>query len=429
MYQKIFIALLFLTVLTLPFHELLNSYSIILLSISWLSLVIFQRAKLVSPFNTISLSLIGFYLLHVIGLIYTPSQKLPEANFNLEVKMTFVIFPLILSSASNLISKYFRKLLTTFAISCIIASFICVSNAVYKNYLLNQLKSFHTFYFTNHEFVNIINQHASYFALYICFSIYIITYDFLKSKNKSTLTTKTIRLSSIFFLLLILTFAGSRMMLIGFIVCSFAGIFWYFYAIGRLLRGIIVGVLITSITVAVFFSNPGNITRLKKIINYKGLYNDKGQYAHSGFQLRLNIWDCASELAQKKIFWGYGTGEAQTELTQCYRDKDYAALYYWVNIKKGPEFNAHNEFLQTTLTLGLLGLLTLIGILILFTYKVIVSRNYMGLSFIILFFFIMITEAVFKTQKGVVFFNLFAMITLTHSASYSAINYPNKKQN
>lgn len=72
-----------------------------------------------------------YYCLHVAGLIYT--TNLSYGLYDLEFKLSLLIFPCIFISSNYLYKKHFKYLLYSFVGGTLIASVICLVNAVFNS--------------------------------------------------------------------------------------------------------------------------------------------------------------------------------------------------------------------------------------------------------------------------------------------------------
>ena len=115
---------------------------------------------------------------------------------------------------------------------------------------------------------------------------------------------------------------------------------------------------------------------------------------------RVEIWNISSELIAEKPFLGHGTSNEQEVLVSAYEQEGFNNF-----VEK--KLNAHNQFLQTGIAVGFLGMLVLILMLLIplyFSYK---HNYYLYASFILLIGFNFMTEAMLERQAGVVFYALF----------------------
>ena len=127
-------------------------------------------------------------------------------------------------------------------------------------------------------------------------------------------------------------------------------------------------------------------------------------------QIRKIAWEAAITKIKEKPLIGHGSGDVKDQLMSYYKENGYTGAYE-------KKMNAHNQFLQTTIGIGIVGLtslLSLFGLLIYYARK----NNDIVLGFFTLIFVLAsLTESVFEVQAGVVFFNFMVMILLMRKRS------------
>src|SRR6187402_46683 len=95
-HQNLFLFLSVAFLVTMPLSVKISSILIGLMTLNWI--VEWNWKEKLSEFkkHRLGFLLLGLYLLHVIGLFYT--DNMVTGRFELEKKITFVLFPLILLS-------------------------------------------------------------------------------------------------------------------------------------------------------------------------------------------------------------------------------------------------------------------------------------------------------------------------------------------
>ena len=133
----------------------------------------------------------------------------------------------------------------------------------------------------------------------------------------------------------------------------FIYIIYIFAKKGQLKKSLLILIPICIVFLLFIFFIPINRERFKEAINYKGRYSvDK---IWGGRALRELNWDCSKKIINNNPLFGVGTGDVQDELQKCYTENNYYQLTYWENTK----YNAHNQFLETTIGQGIIGLFLL----------------------------------------------------------------------
>ena len=104
---------------------------------------------------------------------------------------------------------------------------------------------------------------------------------------------------------------------------------------------------------------------------------------------------------------GSGIGDVKEELQQSYKNHAFEFAWHY------NEFNAHNLFIQTIISIGVLGLFSILFIFIILMKAAIKNLDLILFSFISLFFFLSLMESTLNVQKGVMFFALFSSVFIS----------------
>jgi O-antigen ligase len=140
------------------------------------------------------------------------------------------------------------------------------------------------------------------------------------------------------------------------------------------------------------------------------LLNDYQGYHFTGGNIRLAIWKICIEAVNAEKAWviGVGPGDTQTILTQSYIEKH---IYSGNEIHEGfLHYNAHNQFFQYYVSLGIIGLGFFIVILGVVIVTIFTKANMMAGCISIIFLSFCFTESVMERQKGIVFFTFFSCL-------------------
>lgn len=392
---------------SLPFSIVFNSYLII----AWVvnALVFLPGPKFPSSAlrNRVLPLYVGFYLLHIIGLLWT--QNTETGLKDLETKLSLLAFPLGIGAWLRLKESDRDKVLWVFVGACTLGSLLCYGNAFYRFSLTGETK-----YFFYHELGGFIDMHAVYYSMYCCFSVLIVLRSVLSRHYDHLIDWRLIGL-----ILLALYIVGFVLMLsgrgqivaLGAII--FTGIIWVFYQRKKLWQGILLTLAAAGLLLAGILFNPVNKNRFQEAINYNNEYGIEKSWG--GRALRLLKWDCALTILKSEWLGGVGTGDVQDQLQACYQEKNYVPL-----LLNNARYNAHNQFFQTWLGLGVLGLAFFVAILAQGFYLSFIRKDYLYTAFLVLFLAICLTESTLAVQKGIVFFCFFNSLFLFKSNKEAA---------
>ena len=130
------------------------------------------------------------------------------------------------------------------------------------------------------------------------------------------------------------------------------------------------------------------------------------QADRSDSENRIVIWKnayCAINNSPSKMF-GAGLSNSQVLLNECYKKNNFFGLE--------SEYNTHNQFLQTWLETGYLGLLILLILLFYLAYHAIQKSNFLLLLTLLTFILFFSTESVLERQLGITVFLSFILLIL-----------------
>ncbi len=351
------------------------------------------------PFvNLPVLALIIFFLLHVVGLLY--SENIKQGLFDLEKKISLIAIPLLASPMFNQFS--FRKIhqlrigigLISLASS---VGFLVFSGVKY--YILNDKDAFY--------FENFIPYNYVYYSFYLSFTILCLIYELWNAKAKLFWRFAALILLPAY-TIGILTIVSSKMGIISFLVGYVVLLIFHIKNYKLVVAGFVSILLISVLLIS------ANMTTLERFANLKEkveiLKKDKYSYDEpfTGLTLRLTFWRLAvKHMAEDEVYvFGTGTGDAQDYLNKIYAIHNLDAGGY-------KDFNPHNQWIQTFLQLGLMGVFLLIVIFILSGIRAIKNNNFILLLFLIITFCFMLSESILEVNKGIVFFSLFFTILVS----------------
>ena len=409
--RKLFLFFSISVVITLPFSVPLNGLSMILLSAVWIVEGDWKNKYKKLLANKIAILFIAFYLLHVIGLTY--SENLDQGFSELEKRVAFVIFPVVLSTTKYLDNRAVRKILGFFTATCFIAAVICLTNALYFHFVQND--SSYLFY---HKLGSAVNfDHAVYFSFYIGVSIFIVI-TFLKHKWEVLSATRrsSYVLLTIFFIVFLVLLSSKMIIPAVLLLC--ASFLWRVIVQKKgILIGLVALFLFLGACGLVIFAVPNIKERFKEILVDKYdqtnplLLDDYEFYHFTGGAIRLAIWKMSVEIVNERKAWllGLGTGDSQDVLTATYIEKHVYPGDKTLGIKGFLHYNAHNQFIQFYLIFGVIGVLLFLCILTL-SFRVAFAHSTLFLLFLTLFTCFSLTESTLYVQKGIVPFLFFTSL-------------------
>jgi O-antigen ligase len=382
--------------LFLPFSIKFTSLSITLFGLGWL-FVVLKSADIKQQFNRNKIPLILFilpFLLTLFGLL--KSQNIDAGLFKVEKQLSLLLFPIFFSlMPSNSIK--IRKLTTTLFVTVISMMYLYIIIHGIINMIGNEgpaitinNDSFHKNtsewnYLTYAQLLSPVGMSAIYASMYLSFAIFILIYKI----KLSPLLIICIILSGLILQLM----TGSKMGIISYVIVSLIVIMRKLkirYALGLLLLIIILFSLFIRLNPVVY----------DRLINWTSINYPNNISGWNSTNIRMALWESSLNIIFEHPIFGVGTGNAQI-----YREIEYNKYSF---VQAHPNtLNSHNQFLESAVEGGILLLLSISVVFGIAVYKSVTKRDPLYLSFILIIIMCSLTESIFNTQKGVVFFSFF----------------------
>lgn len=367
---------LVLVLITLPLPSYsINSQSIIFCVLCWLFFNSFPEKVRNIKSNLFSFFLLSsLFWLSLLGLLYT--QDFTVGFKNVQKMLPFLVFPLVFSSIS--ITKETKlKLLEYFSYGVIIASLFALTKAFYFKF--SNLGDF--FYYE--QFALLLDRHTTYFALFTVIAIgYFLNYFLQRTWQQSIK-----QILAIFFLLGILYLLSVRISIVGLVFCGFIVLIGNSRGMNNLQK--------TAMSIAFLVVILGYFTP-----NFQNRFNSKTPegITISDLDTRTIHWKSVLEIiAENNLIFGAGTGDGHLRLYEKYLKNGFETGYLY-------HYNAHNQFLETTLYQGFIGLGLLMTLFFVLLWKSYLDKNYLEMAIISVFAVFMLTESILVRQSGIVIF-------------------------
>ncbi len=384
--EKIFFILICVIAVLIPVHKTLASPVILLSILLVLISGDYKNKWFRLSGNKRNFIFIGFYLLFLFG--YLISENKQEALVDLRVKLYLLLIPIFWAAAISFTKKEIQKILLCFVISCILFAIFALAVAGYHFFVTGENK----FYYI--DLVSFTFLHPSYIGMFEAFAFIIISIDLIKGWSQFSNKRKWAYLSVLLFLTLFIFLLTAKMAIASLFI--FGNIAFFILAKNNLGRKYALLIILSCniIALTALLSLPYTRERFKLLFTY-----DEVAYANS-VNSRSEIWKASIEVANQALLFGTGSGDAEKELTDAYSRNGF---------EKGvaEAYNTHNQYLQVLVETGIIGLILFIAFFGFCIRAALIDKNYLYLSFHLLFMVNIFTESMLKTQSGVVFFVFF----------------------
>ncbi len=414
--SKIHYVLILCFVFTMPFSfgdVQLNNFIIILLGINWVWYLIISKREGKSRFSGMMVLFISVFLMNLLGMVRTDNWH--QAFFDLEKKVSLLIFPIMLYYSAKPDKTKVNIILIVFVISCLLTALTCLTIATY-HYLLRGDSSFY-FY---HKLSGIAGMHAAYLAMYFCFSLAILANFRFEGLSQLIIRNSVLYYCSLALLIVSVFLLAGRTHIV---LVILGGVGYFAFKINQkfgIWRSMAAATALGVLFIGIVMLFPVNRERFREAFNYGDEFDAGKRWGER--QMRLLIWDCAFKLFMAHPVIGVGTGDTQDELQDCYIENEYTPLTY----SDSTRFNAHNQFLETVIEFGCVGLIIFLTNFYFSIKLAFKERNSLYLIFVVLFILSCITESLLERRSGIVFFAFFnSFLFFTHTDD-SKVNKPTK---
>jgi len=383
-HSKIHFYLAIVVAFTLPLGQL-TALFIGLMLLNWLVEGDFKNKFESVRKSRFSWLFISFYLLHLLGMLYTHNTD--AGLFSLQVKLSLLFFPFILVSRPLDV----EKATMSFIVGCIVSSLIMLSIATYSYFVRHENNFFY-------EGFSVL-VHPGYLSMYLNVAIAMLLISNSKLNN-----IKWIKFILIAFFCGILILLSSKLNLLVLVLIFFSCLLYYMIINKKYIIGLSGLILITLSIVSVLKFVPQISGRIKNAVSALTSVNSDPSAAEST-AVRLLIWKASNDIISESKLIGVGTGDVQDKLTEEYKKRGMTGALE-------NNLNAHNEYYQVFIALGLVGFLLLILNLCLPLWYSYQTKNVIYLAFLLIIIMNFLPESMLEAQAGTMFYGFFNSLLL-----------------
>lgn len=331
---------------------------------------------------------VAFYLVNVLGFLY--SNDYNNTLFKLQVKLSLLVFPIVLVSEGEKTLKEKKMFIYAFISAAVINGLICLGYAIW-NLIVNNVFVFQYIQFS-------IMLHPSYYTMYIDTVFLFVYYLFTSEGMSLSRAEKYFMLFSVFFLLFILVLLQSKMgmmislVLILVLLVRYALRYNYKTAVVLFLLGVVVYIPAGQYIVGA----------RSRVLGARDIIQSKQISAGSieSTQVRYYVWKAALEIIKQHPVIGVGVGNESTYLVKEYLQDGYTGA-------AKEKLNAHNQYLQTAVMSGMVGLIALLCCFLFPFIKTVKEKRFVYGALLVIMAANFLVEAMLERQSGTIFYGLF----------------------
>jgi O-antigen ligase len=333
------------------------------------------------------------FFIYMAGLFWT--KNMHYGIIDLELKVPLFLFPFIFATSRNLIFKGKRvvNLFLAYMAGCFFSTMIFIFNA-FSNFI--QSNSYDEFYYTKLA----IYQHTTYMSMFLSLAIAMALFLLLFRKQMLSRQVQffTIGLIPYYFILVVLLSSKAGIFCMGLIfVASIMAMLLYGK---KKLHAIVAFAFVFAAFAIAQGMFPNSFGRMKVVSKTISSRPETGSDAIESTAERVLIWDAALGIIKRNFFTGVGTGDVKDALF---------AQYELNNFKNGKlmKLNAHNQYLQTFIALGLSGILILLAGFFWPLWFSVKKSYLIYVAFILIVAFNFLFESMLERQAGMMFYAFF----------------------
>jgi O-antigen ligase len=344
-----------------------------------------------------------FYAYYAASILWAENQE--AAGPQLETKLTLFAAPLVLAANHRFLkeaNKY--RLLGLFVLGNVLTMIYLFGNAISRSleaglpYEVVEETGKHVSFFTYTMLAEPL-MHVGYLSTYVGVAILICIYMLYSTK-----TGLFLWVTALLFLFVSLFMLQGRINILA--LFAVLGLALLVYAVkNRAYKWFALPVLGLALLMLFLIFGPKTFTqRFTQLPDFSYDISAPAEEFNSA-TYRLAEWAGAFHVIKQNPIIGTGVGDNRTALQRAYQE-----IGFNVGIERN--YNAHNQYLETTIASGIIGLLLFLMLLI--GYAQLANKNKDWLMILAMLFFAlcMLTESMFERAWAVVFFAVFFPVML-----------------
>lgn len=473
-FQKAEFGIMLALAFAIPFHWYAAQTGEVVLAVCAVLKFVFDQKYKVNPRQLrFSWAYIIFgltWLVYLVGMLYTEEKSVGWAQVS--KKLGFLVFALVflISDMSYLTKERVRAIFYSLVTACLV---FFAMNLIWSAFdiMLDEREEYRWFF--NNGLMRLYYVHHTYMSMYALLALTFCFVDFFEQNNPRV---KKFEMGAVIVLLLFIVLLDARAGILSLALEIVILWFWMTFAKKKIKIGLIAGLLVALISLPYVFTRMDTtLDKFKnkdnpdiRMVYIKGCSNviennlwfgvgtgDRSVETMASFEnyrdrllSQVKPYDgvkpydyelCKDELINELFLstrqgqWNVPDGVffdfIKQQSAEYYCDAQsvmgMATQYIYVNNAIEHDVNAHNQYLDTMISVGLIGLLLLLAHFLI-PMICCTGRKPFGIvsfSFLLIVMFNALFESIFEVQMGIVFFCFFNALLFTQAV----INGKNKK--
>lgn len=323
----------------------------------------------------------------------------------LGMQVVLVVLPALLLLPKQLPPHFHRKVWMLLYGAALLASAYVTGIGVYRTLAEGRLYAYfasHYLYYT--ELAERL-MHPAYFSALMAVALMGAAY----LREKGSFNSRLYWLAQ-GWLLLFLLLLSARMVLIALLISGVLLALYLGWQRGnkKLVWGALIGAPLFAL--AVFWILPERLqSRFTELTQFEYDIHAQEERQFNGLTIRLAEWEGAFTALKGHWWLGHGTGSGQTALREAYK-----SIGFQVGLER--DFNAHNQYLETCLHNGLLGLLLLLAVFAFAFRTAWQQHNWLALWFVVFVMLCLLSESMLLRHRGILLLAVYLPLMLRQEA-------------
>ncbi|HEY5745768.1 MAG TPA: O-antigen ligase family protein [Chryseolinea sp.] len=336
-----------------------------------------------------------YFILICIGVLYSTDRQYGVSFIDRSIP--FFLMSALLGTSEFDEKKIVPRISLIFVLNIVVAAMYCLlQNVIFfqENHL--DFKHFFDWEYAYEHLSDMIGLHPTYFSIAVLVAIIIL----IALPGITRLWQKIVRVLLVMFLSFFIILLGSKICIVILFVYSNVALLVYLKR-KKNLKAILFYVLTNVALFTIAFNT--HVIYWRFVMTYKTIvntFNGSGQ-----LEYRFTHWKCAAYAVSQKPIWGWGTADSSIPLNECYRATHMTELL---------DYNAHNQYLDTWVKLGLPGLGIVFLCLALPFYVAVRRGDYAMAAIFSVYLVVALTECIFTVQKGILLHSFITSIYFGH---------------
>ncbi len=398
-----------LLLLSLPFNLFYSHLFLIGLA---LHTIIQIRKTTIKPLLTrANFALAAVFFVTLLSIIYTSNK--PQAFTELGRQITILLIPLIFCFNPLDLKKYRHKFLLVFSLGCTITITYLFLQAIFTiKYYHLPLKALASPAFTNHNFSEPLEIHATFFSMQIAIALVYLLYVLVRETVK---TRKFFWLICSGILSMGILQLSSKSIFIALLLIINTALPWFILKGRSRFRFIAISTALFIVVMAGIYTRDAfkerYVTELKK---------DLSQSTDAELtDPRLARWSVAISVGAQSPVIGHGAGTEIGLLKDPFFDHQFYRSYL-------AGLNAHNQFISFFIKSGIVGLMVYLCVLAFGIRAAVAKRDLMLMAFMVIITAVSFSENYLDVDKGIFFYSVFfSLLIFSASSETTAIHAKN----